>query len=90
MFCQETQNTYMQPMKPTKKKLSYLPLAKPAKSQSEEGQVRPMCDDKKYQSTNFNKNPMCDDKNCQSTKCVNMWPVKPVMDMQSTEPSNTI
>ena len=49
-------------------------LIEPAKLQSEEGQVR----------------PMCDDKNCQSTKCVNMWPVKPVMDVQSTESSNTI
>ena len=64
------------------KKSSYIPLAQPAKLQSdykkkksvnyEEVQVRPVCDDKKCQSTKFHKNPVCDDKNCQSTKCVNM------------------
>ena len=62
-------------------------LVKPAKLQSEDDQVRSMCDDKKYQSTKFNKNPMCDDKNCQSTKFVNMWAVKPAMDIWSTEPA---
>ena len=51
--CQGTQNIYMWPMKPTKKKSSNMQLTKPAKLQSEEGQVRPMCDDKKCQSTKY-------------------------------------
>ena len=85
----------MKSMKSANKKSSYVQLAKAAKLQSdckkkkcvnyEEGQGRPMCDVKKCQSTKFYKNPVCDDKNGQSTKCVNMWPVKPTMDMQSVE-----
>ena len=45
-------------------------------------------DNKKVQSTRFYKNPVCgDDKNYQPTQCINMWPVKPTMDMQSVGPA---
>ena len=55
-------------------------MPRPAKLQS---------DYEKKDQVNCNQVPMNDDKNCQDNKCVNIWPVKPEMDMQSKEPQSS-
>ena len=56
--------------------------------------VKPaVCDDNNCQSTkkqNYEEGqnrPVCSDKNCQDTQNINMWPVKPLMDIWSKEPA---
>ena len=44
------------------------------------------------QSSSKPKNPVkqgsvCSDKNCQETQSINIWPMKPPMDMWSREPA---
>ena len=52
----------------------------------------PLCSDKSCQSTRCYKKKdqvksVCSDKNCQETQNINMWSVKPSMDMQLPKPA---
>ena len=76
--CQETPNSHMWPLKPATKSSHMWSVRRPEMLQSSNKQcIHEECPVKS----------VCSDKKCQETQSINMWPVKPSMDMWLSKPT---